>query len=143
MSKDRSQILRMLKEGKISVEEAEELLDAIGDSEDVKVEDNRVTVTKSSGSPKYLRVQIDSEEDGKPEKVNVRVPLQLLRAGVKLASVLPHDSHGKVSHALHEKGFDFDLSNIKSDDLDSLIEALTDMSIDIDSDDSKVKVFCE
>ena len=143
MSKDRSQILRMLKEGKISIGEAEDLLDAIGSNGDSKPEESTVPTPQKSGSPKYLRVEIDSEEKGKPEKVNVRVPLQLLRAGVKLASVIPHDSHGKVNHALHEKGLDIDLSNIKSDDLDALIEALTDMSIDIDSDDSKVKVYCE
>ena len=49
---------------------------------------------------KYLRVQVDAEDgsgnSGKgngrhegPTKVNVRVPMQLLRAGVKLASLIP------------------------------------------------------
>lgn len=143
MSKDRSQILKMLKDGKISVEEAEELLDAVEKREDTKAESTGEKPRPKAGMPQYLLVKIDSEENGKPEKVNVRVPLQLLRAGVKLASVLPHDAHGKVNHALREKGFDFDLKNVKSEDLDPLIEALTEMSIDIDSEDGKVRIFCE
>ncbi len=143
MSKDRSQILKMLKEGKISVDEAEELLDAIEKRDETKVESAEGKPKPESRMPQHLLVKIDSVENGKPEKVNVRVPLQLLRAGVKLASVLPHNAHGKVNHALREKGFDLDLKNVKSEDLDPLIEALTEMSIDIDSEDGKVRIFCE
>jgi len=43
------------------------------------------------------------------EKVNIRIPFQLLRAGIKLASVVPVDVQGKVNDALKEKGINIDL----------------------------------
>ncbi|MEK8105747.1 hypothetical protein NKG94_12490 [Micromonospora sp. M12] len=38
---------------------------------------------------KYLRVLVDATDNGEPSRVNVRVPLQLLRAGVRLAALVP------------------------------------------------------
>ena len=66
--------------------------------------------------PRYLRVQIDADDakDGEVRrKVNIRVPLQLLRAGVKLASVLPPDARERMNEALHEKGVGLDINQIR------------------------------
>ena len=49
------------------------------------------TEARPKVTPKYLRVIVDANEPGEgPVKINVRVPLMLLRAGVKLTS------HGPV-----------------------------------------------
>ena len=78
-----------------------------------------------------------------PAKVNVRVPMQLLRAGVKLASIIPPQARVKVNEALHEQGLELDLSQITPENLEELIYQLKDLTVDIDDKNNKVKVFCE
>jgi len=74
----------------------------------------------------------------------VRVPMALIRSGIKLTSLLPTEARDKVADALREKGMDFDMRNLKPQDLDELIEALTDLEVDVASSDGEiVKVFVE
>jgi len=143
MSEERKKILNMLAEGKINVDEAEKLLEAIG--EGGKAGDTRITQTEKKGAPKYLRVEVDGRDSatGKPEKVNIKVPLQLLRAGLKLKSILPDHARDKMNNALHEKGVNFDLNDLKPESLEELIAALSDLTVDVDSEDEKVRVYCE
>jgi hypothetical protein len=147
MSEDRHSILDMLSEQKITVDDAERLLAALDREPTPAANAPRPEGTRSGGPPKYLRVVVDSLEDGadKPTKVNVRVPLQLLRAGVKLQGLLPPEARAHVNMALGEKGVDFDLGQIKPENVDELINALGDMMVDIDADGgrAKVKVYCE
>lgn len=143
MSNNRTQILNMLAEGKITVEEAEKLLRAIDETAaDTAGPESRPANTKNL---KYLRVVIDSidETSGKAEKVNVRIPLQLLKAGIKLKSILPNHAGDKVHSALHEKGFNFDLNDIDANSIDELIAALNEFHVEVDSDNERVRVFCE
>ncbi len=146
MSEDRRKILHMLGEGKITAEEAEQLLAAletphaapgaaVGGSERV------------DRAPKYLRVMVEKPQNGSlnSKNVNIRVPLQLLRAGVKLQGLLPPEARSKLNAALARKGVDFDLNQMKGEGIEAFIETLRQTSIDIDADDgrARVKVFCE
>jgi len=77
-------------------------------------------------------------------KVNIRVPLMLLRAGVRLASVIPPQAQEKVNRVLREQGVDLDISTIKPENIEELIDGLQDLTVDIEErDDVKVKVFVE
>lgn len=141
MSEDRRRILDMLAQGKITVEEADKLLSAIsepsGESEPPKEGDKKEY-------PKYLRVVVEpGPESVMKEKVNIRVPFQLLRAGMRLASLIPGDVHGKIETHLKEKGVDIDLSKIKSDNLEELLIHLNELTVDVDSKEEKVRIFCE
>jgi len=73
--------------------------------------------------------------------------MQLLRAGVKLAGLIPAQALHRANVAIHEKGIPFDLSQIKPENLEELIDQLSDLSVDVDQKDHatkvKVKVFCE
>jgi len=129
MSDNRKQILEMLAEGRITAAEAERLLAALdgGAAPEAKA-------APAVAAPRYLRVQIDADDAKGGDvrsKVNIRVPLQLLRAGVKLASVLPPDARERMNEALHEKGVGLDINQIKPENLDALIENLKDVSIDV------------
>jgi len=148
MSEYRRQILQMLSEKKITADEAERLIAA--------AEGTAVTSSGNGSSweakprPKYLRVQVDSEGNygGEgPTKVNVRVPMQLLRAGVRLAGLIPAPALQRANSALHEQGIPIDLTQIKPENLEELIEQLHDLSVDVDQNayaaKVKVKVFCE
>ena len=147
MNEHRRQILQMLAEGKISPDEAERLIAALAEPSAAGASDSS-SAASAKPRPKYLRVQVDSEDnkDG-PTKVNVRVPMQLLRAGVKLAGLIPPQALHRANDAMREKGVPIDLSQIKADDLEELVEQLNDLTVDVDQNDAnakvKVRVFCE
>ena len=103
---------------------------------------------RRDGTPKYIRVLVEAEEEGAGEeltKVNIRVPILLLRAGVKLAGLIPQEARSHVNQALREQGMTFDINQLKPENLDELIDNLQDLSIDVDKKNRlvKVKVFCE
>lgn len=139
MSEERRKILEMLSAGKITVDEAERLMAAIG---------SETQQTKNAGSSaqkgyKYLRVLVepsDSSRDG--DRVNIRIPMNLIRAGLKWMSFIPKEAQGKVSDALKDQGIDVDLKRMRPEDLEELIENLNDMQVEVDGKD-KVRVFCE
>lgn len=140
MSQDRMSVLNMLADGKITAAEAERLLAAM----------DRPTPRSDPGpsvpgaKPRYLRVLVDSNEgaDG-PTKVNIRVPMQLLRAGVRLSSIIPPVARDQVNAAMAQNGVPFDISALKPENLDDLIEQLNDLTVDVDKEHTKVRVFCE
>jgi hypothetical protein len=140
MSESRRQILDMLAQGKISADEAERLLSAV----------ERGPATTAVANPlrndkvKYLRVVVDAiDEDEGPTKVNVRIPIQLLRAGVKLTSIIPPRARTEVNAALAKEGIDVDIGKLTPETLEEIIEHLGDFSVDVDAADAKVRVFCE
>ena len=138
MKEERKKILEMVANGKISVEEAERLLTAIYD----EVESEAQTDFRKN-KPKYLRVLVEPKSESKKgERVNVRVPINLIRAGLKWASFIPNHSQKKVGDALREKGLDVDLSTLTPEDLDELIINLNDLQVEVDGEDI-VKVYCE
>ena len=138
MSEERKKILEMLAEGKITAEDAERLLDKIGDGETGKSSASDASAPGGAERPsklKYLRVFVDSS-DG--DKVNIRVPLALIGTGVKLAAVLPKD----VNEQLGAQGVD--LSKLSELDAEELKEALRDLEVDVDSGDGDtVRICCE
>jgi len=140
MNEQRKDILDMLAEGKITAAEAEQLIAAL--------ERDQPSVASSldvrpKGKPKYLRVLVDAMEDGEPARVNVRVPLQLLRAGVKLAALIPPQALMQANAGLSKSGVPIDLTQLKPEELEALVEHLDDMTVEVDSPDAKVRVFCE
>jgi len=142
MSDDRKRILNMVREGRITVEEAGELLSAVGGD----------TAGSETGVPheavkkvKYLRVLVEDKERG--ANVNIRVPMALLRAGIKLGAILPDHAREKVDEALKDKGFNIDLSKADPETIEQLITSLSELTVDIDTREegkaAKVRIFCE
>jgi hypothetical protein len=135
MNEERRQILDMLTAGKITAEEAERLLDKLGADTGGPEPHNQPRETERPGKVKYLRVLVDST-DG--DKVNVRVPVALIRTGIKLSAILPNEA----SEKMEESGLDF--SKLSDLDDEELYEALRELQVDVDSSDGDtVRVFCE
>jgi hypothetical protein len=140
MNEQRKDILDMLAEGKITAAEAEQLIAALE-------RDQPPTASsldaRPKGKAKYLRVVVETLDDGEPGRVNVRVPLQLLRAGVRLAALIPPQALGQANAELSKSGVPFDLMQLKPEQLEELVEHLDEMTVEVDQPDAKVRVFCE
>ena len=158
MSEERSRILNMLAEGKISAEEAERLLDALDAR--VAVGPSGATHAAAEGAvgasagpaikgdpsalvaalPKFLYVKVVSAEG---DNVDVKVPLALVRSGLKLTSLIPAQAMDQINDSMSEHGMSVDFSNLKPEDIDELVQALRDMEINVDSaDGDNVRVYC-
>src|SRR5437764_10392048 len=141
MSENRRQVLEMLAAGQITADEAERLINALE-------KESRPTSPASESTPKarpkypHVLVEEASGKDG-PTHVDVRVPMQLLRAGVKLANLIPAQARDRVNVALREQGVQFDLNQIKPENLEEIIDQIGDLTVDVADKNAKVKVFCE
>jgi hypothetical protein len=132
MSAERKKVLEMLADGKITAEEADRLLEKI----DGPAAPSDETLPGPRRKPKWLRINVHSQKEG--ENVNIKIPLGIVRAGMKLATVLPP----KTRDQLNDKGIDLSaLNELAGDELD---EALRELTIDVDSGEGEtVKIFCE
>jgi hypothetical protein len=85
----------------------------------------------------------DGTGDDGPSRLDIRVPLQLLRAGVRLTSLIPPRALTKVNAELERAGVPVDLGELKPQDLGELIDQLDDIAVDVDDPGDKVQIFCE
>jgi len=133
MNEESKRILNMLADGVINADEAERLIDAMG----------RKSV-ETTNAAKYLRVMVEDDNGEHGGRVNIRVPLNLIRAGVRLAALLPQSAYEQVNKALKEQGMDFDVSQIKPENIEELVQHLNELSVDVAGNrGEKVRVFCE
>src|ERR1043166_9142926 len=135
MSDGLRDVLDMLAQGKITADEAERLIAAL-DNHNARM-DSASADGSAKPKSKYMRVLVDNGKS----KVNARVPLQLLRAGVKLASVIPPLAQSHIDEALRDKGMAINLAGLKPENLEEVVEGLSDMTVDVDDDKAKVRVF--
>jgi hypothetical protein len=139
MNEERKKILEMLAQGKVNVEEAERLLSALSEAPGHPGSGEKADKPRI----KYLRVVVEPGPGSETkDRVNVRVPIKLIRAGMKFASLLPKDVQGKVDNALKESGVNLDFSQISEENLEDIVESLRDLTVDVEGKD-RVRVFCE
>ncbi len=130
MSLERRKVLDMVAQGTLTAEDAERLLDKLSDREkNDEATGARPSASDSAkGSPRYLRIQVDGDDD---KQVNIRVPLGLVRAGMKLGAIVPE----RVRERLERKGIDIENLGGFSDDV---LDALGESGIDVTTDDGHV-----
>ena len=139
MNTERKRVLTMLGEGKITADEAEELLAAIDRKNGSSGEE---CCAPNQKKPKFFCVKV-AKKSGNGETVNVRIPLGLVRAGMKLGALMPLEAQGKVNAALADKGFCVDIKTLSGDEFEQIVQALTEMSIDVGDDRDRVQICCE
>lgn len=134
MAESRKKILAMLAERKISLDEASMLLEKLSvasDEPSPEIQPDK----EAPRSLRYLRIVVDSS-DG--DKVNVRIPLSLIRTGIKLGALMPKDA----ADAMSEKGID--LSSLSTLDENELVDILSELKVDVESSDGEtVRIFTE
>ncbi len=143
MDEHRMKVLELLSEGKITVDEAEKLLDRLGrgtrkanqrNDAGSPSEVDAVRGAKATG-PRYLRVIVKCFQGN---NVNVRVPLSFVRTGVNLSALLPEEARRR----LEEHGVDLGkLYRLKDE---QLVEALSELDLKFNAlTGDKIKIFCE
>lgn len=80
-TEERMQILKMIEEGKISASEGAELIRALDQGDDGKINEP----LKGASAPRWFRVRITDSSTGK-NKVNVNIPMGLVNVGVKMGA---------------------------------------------------------
>ncbi|MBI3374855.1 MAG: hypothetical protein HY017_24295 [Betaproteobacteria bacterium] len=149
MTENHRKILEMLSQGKISVADAERLLEKLkapvetrADAAEEEAEaggassTGRINGAKPGAKlPKFLRVVVDGVAG---EHVNVRVPVSLVRTGVRLGALLPKQAR----RAVEAQGVD--LSGLSELDADELVRALAELEVNVEEvDGGRLRIFCE
>ncbi len=142
MTENRRQILDMLSEGKINVAEAESLLTLLDQPSSGRPSGNDTGEGRKT-PPKYLRVVVEEDGESGSERVNIRIPMALIRSGVKLAALIPKEATNRVNEKLHQKGIGIDVGNLKVEDLEQLVDAMAEMEVDVQDGKEHVRVFVE
>ena len=140
MNANSRRVLEMLSEGKVSVDEAERLLSLVDEEPETTTAVQPLVPSQAGSVRRYLRVTVDSDGD---EHIDVRVPLALIKAGVKLHTLLPAQATTGINTALQDNGIDVDIDNLRTEDLEQLIDALSEIEVNIQDGDDKVRVYCE
>ena len=146
MTQNRRQILDMLAEGKITVDEAERLL-ALVEAPAGGGPGSTEAGEPRKSPPRYLRVVVEPGPDGSEEenreRVNVRIPMAMIRAGVKLAALIPTHAMDRVNEKLQQRGMGVDLSSLKAEGLEQMLEAMAELEIDVQDGKQQVRVYLE
>ena len=144
MSSEKMKILEMIQEGKLTAAEGMDLLKAIEEGkspkEDAKITENGLVKNEMlSTGERFLRVRVVGE---KTLKVNVNVPLSLIRSASKLVvyamSFVPADKRAE----LEQKGLDLQALDVEG--LARILEETLDGKIvDVevaDPEEGRIKV---
>ena len=62
---------------------------------------------------------------------------------MKFSSLIPKEASEQVDLALSEKGINLNLKNLKEEDLEILLAALTDLEVEIDGGKGHVTIHAE
>jgi len=85
-SEERLKILKMVQDGKISAEEGFQLIEALEDS-------SSLVQPAARGAGRWLRVRVTDTNTGKV-RVNVRLPLTVVSAGLKMGAKFSPEVEG-------------------------------------------------
>jgi hypothetical protein len=135
MREETRRVLEMLSQGKITVDEADQLLNAVG-APSVAPDDKK-------SEPRYLKIQVNqaATEGKKAETVNIRVPMTVVRGGLRLGSVIPGFLAKKKVRL--QNGEELDLSKVHFSEIESMIRDIGELTVEVDGGDKQVRIRCE
>jgi hypothetical protein len=143
MSDETRRILDLLAAGKISADEAEQLLKAAAQETEADAAPAE-TPGAAGAEPKFLRIEVHkAARDLRPEKnVNIRVPISMVRGGMRLGALIPGTSV-RIQDALRDKGLDLDWSKLDRADLAAVLKDVGELTMDVDDGRARVKITAE
>jgi hypothetical protein len=143
MSTETRQVLDLLAQGKVSADEAEKLLRAL---DAPAASDGDANASASAKTARWVRVTIDKNvPNGAPKReVSLRMPVSLVRAGIKLGSLIPGGAFGMAGcRDDSDARVRLKLLKINPEQIETLIAEMGDMTIDADDGKAQVRIWCE
>jgi hypothetical protein len=143
MTDEKRRVLDLLAKGKITVDEAQQLLDAIG-----TVSGEVSTPSPDEGQrpqPRWVRIAIHktAKEGHRDKDVNIRVPIGMVKTGMRLGALIPGLAGEQVAARMRERGLDVDFSKLDAAAIESVLKSLSDTNIEIDSGKAQVRITTE
>jgi hypothetical protein len=153
MSDETRRVLDLLSQGKITVDEADRLLSAIAPppaSEPARATppaagDAAKNDARAEAKPRYVRITVHkAAHDARHEKdVQIRVPIAIVKSGMRLGALIPGFPGDAVSARLRERGIDVDFSKLDGGAIDAVLRELGEANIEVDSGKAHVRISCE
>jgi hypothetical protein len=147
MSDDTRRILDLLANGKVTVDEAEQLMHAIGTA---TAQASAAAAPPPPGAaerpkPRWVRINVHkTAHEGKHDKdVNIRVPIAIVKTGMRIGALIPGLAGDQVARKMREKGLDVDFTKLDAAAIESVIKDLGDTNIEIDDGKAQVRITCE
>ncbi len=147
---DIRRVLDLLSQGKITVDEADRLIKAVSADHTAAADqpgsDNRPPA-------RWFRINIHKpakDQTHKPKDVNIRVPIAVVKGGMRLGAIIATFAGEKAAQRMKERGVDLDLATINGDfsrmngaEFDSFLRSLDEMNIEVDDGKSQVRITTE
>src|SRR3954468_8014321 len=142
---DSRRILELLAQGTITVDEADQLLRAVGTAASASGASAPSGGEARREASRWLRITVDkpAREGRAPKQVSIRVPMAVVRGGARLGAMFPRVAGDRVAQKLREQGID--IAAIDFSQIEQLLENLGETTIDVDEGKGKahVRFTCE
>jgi len=150
---DTRRTLDLLAQGKITVEEADRLLKALGNASSEPAASQAAGADANRPKAKWVRINIHKpakDADHKSKDVNIRVPISVMRGGMRLGAIIATFAGEKAALRMRQRGMDLDIEKINDDlsqfngpEFEQLLKSLDDVNIEVDDGKSNVRITCE
>jgi hypothetical protein len=140
MSEDRKRVLEMLASGKVTVDEAERLLSALGDAPPPPAASNAAAAAPPRPGRFFRVVVTKTGSEGPGKNVDIRIPFSLVKGGMRLGAMIPGCGEA-VTERLKKQGINLDVTKLDPDQLEAALHDLGEM--DIDDGKSHVRISYE
>ena len=143
MSDETRRVLDLLAQGKVTVDEAEQLLAALG----APAADAAAPKPESGDRPKtrYVRIAVHkpANDQRKEKDVNIRVPIAVVKGGMRLGAIVAAFAGDHAARRMRERGLDLDLSQLDGPAFESLLKDMEEVKIEVDNGQEQVRITCE
>ena len=145
MSDDTRRVLDLVAQGKITVDEGHHLLGAIHPPSANAPSGAAGADDSERPRPKWLRIAIHQfgKEGRRDKDVNIRVPMAIIRSGMRLGALIPGLAGEQVQARMRERGLDIDFSKLDAAAIETVLKELGDTNIEIDDGKSQVRITAE
>src|SRR4249920_2458674 len=113
---DTRRILEMLSQGKITVDDADRLIQAVSADRAVAVPAD--TAADARPRARWFRINIHKpakDDAHQPKDVNIRVPIAVAKGGMRLGAIIATFAGEKAAQRMKARGLDLDFSAINGD----------------------------
>jgi hypothetical protein len=151
MSDETRRVLDLLAQGKVTVDEADQLLRAMASPDAAAQTEGQARPAAASGADsgrpnaRWVRIAVHKEgaEGHKHKDVNIRVPIAIVKSGMRLGALIPGLAGEQVAAKMRERGVDVDWSKLDAAAIESILKGLDDTNIEIESGRAQVRISLE